>query len=158
MTDPVVRVGTFPTMHLLGVAGDFVSGLEPGSNAHLVIPALWSQLEQVLGDESAALKWSVGVMVSVGPAMRYFAGVSEGAVKNPSAELLSVEVPSGAYAICEHVGSLAELPATTAWFYSELLPTSGLIPRDAPHLEVYDERFDPQSADSVVMICAPVQG
>lgn len=45
---------------------------------------------------------------------------------------------------------------TTAWFYSEYLPSSGVALRDGLHLEIYDERFNPESSDSIALICVPV--
>jgi hypothetical protein len=47
--------------------------------------------------------------------------------------------------------------ATTGWFYGEYLPNAEWNIRDGYHLEIYDERFDPESNESVMLICAPVQ-
>jgi len=68
----------------------------------------------------------------------------------------TLDLPGGAYVACEHVGSLDTLGATTAWFYSEYLPSSEWTIRDGYHLEIYDDRFEPESDDSVALICAPV--
>jgi len=67
-----------------------------------------------------------------------------------------VNVPAGRYAVFTHVGSVQTLPATTDKVYREWLPASGLTMRDAPHLELYDNRFNPHSANSEMDILVPV--
>jgi AraC family transcriptional regulator len=156
MSTPNVVNIEVPATTLVGVSGQFIGGLEPDSDAYDVIPRLWQRLM-----ESAALHdadWSVGVMHDVDGSskMNYLAAIRLEDNGGRSDGLETLELSEGSYLACEHVGLLNGLPETTAWFYSQYLPSSGVELRDGYHLEIYDDRFDPESPDSVMLICAPV--
>jgi AraC family transcriptional regulator len=68
----------------------------------------------------------------------------------------TVEVVEGNYAAFTHEGSLQNLRQTMQTIYQDSLPQSGLTMRDAPHLELYDDRFDPSSPASQFDILVPV--
>lgn len=150
-------------MRLIGIPTDFLGLMAAEPNGDEVIPALWGKVfDQLESVEEFEFGWAVGVMVpSQGsdPAsgqMEYFAGLVADYPPDEHPGMQVREIAASDYLICEHLGSLDELGETTRWFYSEYLPTSGYTPKFAPHLEVYDERFDPDSHESVVMICVPV--
>lgn len=160
-----VETRSLAGMTLVGYAEDFLSIMAPGSNAQDVIPEIWGKVFDLLEDsDEFEFGWAVGVMTpSKDPnakpgQMEYFAGLVTDEVpdSHPGLEIRQLEASD--YVICEHLGSLDELGETTNWFYAEYLPTSGYQMSAAPHLEVYDERFDPDSTESVVMICAPLAG
>ncbi|MEN9990137.1 MAG: hypothetical protein RL508_1116 [Actinomycetota bacterium] len=160
----IVETRPLPAMKVLGLSRNFFGMMAPTSNGHEVIPELWGQLFDTLDDfEEFEFGWAVGLMSPVfGPdakpgEMQYFAGLVVEAEPESHPGLTMREVEAGQYAICEHIGTLEDLGETTAWFYGEYLPSSNLAEREAYHLEVYDERFDPESDHSVVMICAPIQ-
>jgi predicted transcriptional regulator YdeE len=152
-------------MTLIGYSEEFLSALAPDSNSQDVIPEIWGKLFDLL-DESDEFEfgWAVGVMTpskdpSAKPGqMEYFAGLVTEDLPESHPGLEVRKVAASNYLICEHLGSLDELADTTVWFYSDYLPGAGFEEKDAPHLEVYDERFDPDSSESVVMICAPIAG
>lgn len=158
-----VETRNLPAMKLLGMSEEFIGVLSENANADDVIPELWGKLFDALEDvEEFEFGWAVGV---IGPSqnqsaepgrMEYFAAlvVDEVPESHPGLELRSLDASN--YVVCEHLGSLDELADTTKWFYGEYLPTAGFTEKYAPHLEVYDERFDPESSESVVMICAPI--
>ncbi|HEY5304990.1 MAG TPA: hypothetical protein VIJ86_13185 [Acidimicrobiales bacterium] len=52
--------------------------------------------------------------------------------------------------------ALATIAQTTLWLYRDYLPQTGRQTIDAAHVEVYDERFDPRSPTSIMMMGAPV--
>ena len=136
----------------------------PGLNQRLELD-LYRLLEESGNLEEAdefEFGWAVGVMTpakdsDVPGAMEYFAGLVIEEMPEYHPGLQKLEVPAGLFSVCEHIGSVDELGETTQWFYSDYLPGSGAKWREAAHLEVYDERFDPESDHSVVMICAPIE-
>jgi predicted transcriptional regulator YdeE len=156
-TPKIVELELAPTT-VVGVSGMFTSALAPNSDAHRVIPQLWKELMDVTGENFYKSDWSVGVMNEVDgdERMNYVAAIrlSDNDGRHDGLEL--VELSGGKYVACEHVGSLDNFSETAGWFYREYLANSGLHVRDGYHLEIYDERFDPESPDSVVLICAPV--
>jgi predicted transcriptional regulator YdeE len=154
---PNVTEMDIPPMRLAGVSGEFVSGMQPNSDAHIVIPQLWDRLNDFVNQGEDHHHWSAGIMNDAASGkMKYTAAVrfDDGFVV--SEELEIVDFPGGSYVGCEHVGSLDAIGETTEWFYATYLPTSGRVLREGPHLEIYDERFNPHSSDSVVVICAPI--
>jgi AraC family transcriptional regulator len=158
MSTPNVSPIEVPATTLVGVSGEFISGLDPNTDAQQVIPQLWSRLMESHGHALHDAHWSVGVMRDVdgGPTMSYLAAIRLEDSEANTQGLETLELPGGSYLACEHVGPLSSIARTTQWFYSEYLPTSGVQLRDDYHLEIYDDRFDPGSSESIVLICAPV--
>jgi len=156
-TPKVVEMDLAPTT-VVGVSGVFTGAMEPDSDAMEVIPQLWKRLMEATGEHFFTAQWSVGVMNDIGDGakMNYLAAIRLDDSGGQHEGLEVVELAGGKYVACEHVGSLDSLAATTAWFYSDYLATSGLRVRNAYHLEIYDERFDRHAPDSVMLICAPV--
>lgn len=156
-TPNVITMEIDPTT-VVGISGEFTSAMEPNSNAQTVIPQLWRQHMDATGENFFHAQWSVGVMNDLGESgkMNYVAAIRIGDNDERVDGLDVVELSGGRYAACEHVGSLDTIAETTAWFYGDYLPSSSLRVRDAYHLEIYDERFHPDAADSIMLICAPV--
>ena len=160
-----VETRSLPAMTLVGYAEDFVSAMVPDSDASEVIPEIWGTVFDLLEEaDEFEFGWAVGV---ISPSqdrapkpgqLKYFAGLVTDGIPESHPGLEVVKLESSNYLVCEHLGSLDELAETTKWFYDEYLPTAGFNVIDGPHLEVYDERFDPDSDQSVVMICAPIAG
>jgi predicted transcriptional regulator YdeE len=179
-----VLIQDLPAMVVVGLSANFISAMAPQSNAFEVLPKLWSEVSrlveavEVSAAPSSSNKWMVGAMGEVElPAddignaaasetveglMGYFAGVRVDGIAPEEVQsfidagLQLREYQGGRFAVCEHVGSLDGLGATTAWFYQNWLPAEGPTLRYSHHFEIYDDRFDMTSASSVVMICAPV--
>ena len=68
-----------------------------------------------------------------------------------------LEIPAGTYATFEHIGGMEKLVESTQEFYNELLPDMGCTVDNGLHLEIYDERFDLNRADSIMTIAAPIK-
>ena len=160
----IVENRELPNMTLIGLSGPFLGLMSPTPNGHDVIPGIWGQLFDALEEaDEFEFGWAVGVMTpakdsDVPGAMEYFAGLVIEEMPEYHPGLQKLEVPAGLFSVCEHIGSVDELGETTQWFYSDYLPGSGAKWREAAHLEVYDERFDPERDHSVVMICVPIEG
>jgi predicted transcriptional regulator YdeE len=158
MSTPNVSSIEVPATTLVGVSGLFIGAMDPNSDAQTVIPQLWERLTESHGHAFHNAHWSVGVMREVGggSAMSYLAAIRLEDSEGNTQGLETLELPGGSYLACEHVGPLSNFSQTAIWFYSEYLPSTGTPLRDDYHLEIYDDRFDPESKDSVVLICAPV--
>lgn len=159
-----VETRHFPNMRLLGLEGQFVGMWGENPNGNDVIPGIWERLfDQLELVDEFEFGWAIGIMRpsaatdAVKGQMEYFAGlvIDQAPEDYPGLELR--ELAACDYVVCEHLGSLDELNETTKWFYGEYLPGSEFEMKQAPHLEVYDERFDPESDQSVVMVCAPIR-
>ena len=156
-TPNIVEYDLAPTT-VVGVSGVFISGMSPDTDAQTVIPQLWGQLMEAAGEDFYKANWSVGVMSDAGDdkKMNYLAAMRLSDRDGQQGDMDVLELPGGKYVACEHVGALDAIGATTGWFYGEYLPSSEWKLRDGYHLEIYDDRFDHESSDSVMLICAPV--
>lgn len=136
-----------------------VAGLEtelpPQSPA--TIPALWERLNawrREVGKSGVCY----GVIDYAGN--RYIAGIAVESGEVLPAEMVSVTVPAGAYAIAIHRGSVDGITAT--WdrvgeaFSGEFGLRYGFAPLGRVGFERYDERFQPGSADSITELYTPV--
>jgi predicted transcriptional regulator YdeE len=157
MEPKIVNV-ELPAMRLVGVSCLFIGAIYENSDAHEKIPAAWHTFGHLASDNALSTEWSLGVMTgSDEPGkMEYVACVPGDASGIVPEGMTEVTLDASAYVGCEHVGSLDSFSKTTAWFYSDYLPSSEHQVIEAPHLEIYDERFNPESPTSVVTICAPI--
>jgi len=157
MTAKIVRVALAPE-RLMGVSCDFISSMDADSDAHLVIPDAWRVLFDLVDGSGPRDHWSLGI-ISASPEpgrMRYVACVRERESGTAPHGVVHVDFAGGTFIGCEHVGSLETIAKTTEWFYAEYLATCGLEIVEGPHVEIYDERFNPSDPTSVVTIAAPV--
>lgn len=155
-----LQIANIAPRKLFGLGANFIGVFSPNTTAHTVIPQLWQNMGKLLENENCAWGSSFGVMSMLPNTeeLHYFAGVEvfEGnEPQDPAIE--SFDFAGGMYAMFEHHGSLATIEQSTKYFYQELLPKSGRAVRNAVHLEIYDERFVPNSENSVVIIAAPVE-
>ncbi len=70
--------------------------------------------------------------------------------------MTSMKVPAGRYAVFTHKGKVELIGHTMNYIYGFWLPGSGVELREAPDLEIYDERFNPHSDNSELDIWIPV--
>ena len=154
-----------PGMTLIGLERTFRGMMATHPDGGDKIPLIWGELFDKLEEaDEFEFGWAVGVLApshlpdAEDGEMTYFAALvtDDIPLEHPGLEVRTLD--ASGYVICEHLGSLDDLNDTAAWFYRDYLPESGFTLKATPHLEVYDERFDPDSNESVVMVCAPVAG
>ncbi|MFO8144437.1 MAG: GyrI-like domain-containing protein [Candidatus Syntrophosphaera sp.] len=66
------------------------------------------------------------------------------------------KVPSGYYAVFQHHGNIESIEDTYEYIYGRWIFESGNKPADQDMFELYDERFHPESEDSVIEIWVPI--
>ncbi|MCU1328126.1 MAG: transcriptional regulator [Bryobacterales bacterium] len=153
------RIVRFESMTITGIGAPFISNLLPGSNAQKVIPGIWDNFMR-RRDEIPAKVADVTYGVITGGMdmnnLHYIAGIEVEPGDRVPEGMETVEVVEGNYAVFTHRGPISDLPQTTRTIYQDSLPQSGLTMRDAPHVELYDGRFDPSSPTSEFDILVPV--
>ncbi|MDD2596625.1 MAG: AraC family transcriptional regulator [Candidatus Cloacimonetes bacterium] len=70
--------------------------------------------------------------------------------------MIAQKVPAAEYAVFEHHGSLEKMHQTYEYIFGVWLAENGYQMAEADSLEIYDERFNPESADSVFEIRIPI--
>ena len=129
------------------------------------IPHLWPALIGALPFPGQAPGWATyGVVYSADEAQgcfRYMAGVGVLPECEPPPGFTAMEIPAATYAVFRITldGSALhpQVKQAMAAIWCELIPRSGLKVVDGPDFELYDGRFDPQKAGSVIDFHVPVQ-
>lgn len=128
------------------------------------VPQLWESFWKrfpELGIQSDGTCYAIAVPVGkeIPPLkISYLAGVEV----NPDSPLpdgfVAVHVPEGKYVHYTHQGPFSHLDESFREAYLTWFPKSGLVQREAPHIEFYDHRASaPESSTAEMDILIPVQ-
>lgn len=128
------------------------------------IPPLWSALIGALPFAGQTRSWTTyGVVSAVDKAegcFEYMAGVGVEPDCVPPPGFASVQIPAATYVVFRITldGSALHPQAKRAMaaIWSQLIPASGLALVGGPDFELYDGRFDPMKAGSVIDFHVPV--
>ena len=129
------------------------------------IPQLWSALIGALPFQGQLPSWATyGVVSSVGKGegcFRYMAGVGVEPGCEPPPGFSVQQIPAATYAVFRITldGSALhpQVRQAMAAIWGEMIPASGLKVVEGPDFELYDGRFDPRKAGSVIDFHVPVQ-
>ncbi|MFL6700528.1 MAG: helix-turn-helix domain-containing protein [Vitreoscilla sp.] len=160
--NPVIQLTELvrmPSIRVAGPARRFDEATKAG------IPQLWSALIGALPLAGQTPSWATyGVVSSVDKAegcFQYLAGVGVEPDCVPPPGFTTMEIPAATYAVFRITldGSALQPQVTQAMqrIWGELIPASGLKLADGPDFELYDGRFDPLKAGSVIDLHVPVQ-
>lgn len=154
-----------PALNLHGHAGFFNGvGMEDANNFE-VIPSVWEHFNHQVHSNGrqkgeSIQRWYGLISESDQPergALRYLASYdrADGDLVLDGGIMECVEAQ--AYAVLPHHGRLQDLGETLAAFFGEWLPNSSFKMAHEYTIEVYDERFNPDSDDSYFETWVPVQ-
>ena len=162
----VPQIKTVNETIVVGLGTQFISILSPDKNNEVVLPKLWRSYKE----RSREIKHRVGrrdvglcaviadpAQKSHPDAMFYMAGTEVSDASDLPPGMMAKVVPAGRYAVFTHKGFLSTLVHTMNYIYGSWLPKSGEEPRDAPDLEIYDERFRHSSDDAEIDIYVPIK-
>ena len=150
---------TLPAFHVAGPARRFDEATKSE------IPQLWSALIGALPFPGQVKSWATYGVVSGVEAgdggFQYLAGVGVEPDCTPPPGFSRIEIPPATYAVFRITldGSALhpQVKRAMAAVWGELLPASGLKVAGGPDFELYDGRFDPLRAGSVIDLHVPVQ-
>jgi AraC family transcriptional regulator len=90
--------------------------------------------------------------------MVYIAAVPVGASDMaPPPGMVACELAAGRYAVFTHKGPIMEISHTLNYIWGTWMAKGEFEHRDAPDFELYDERFNPNSADSEMDFYIPIK-
>jgi AraC family transcriptional regulator len=164
-TVSVVRLpelATLPAFHVAGPARRFDEATKSE------IPQLWSALIGSLPFPGQVKSWATyGVVSGVEAgepgeaAFQYLAGVGVEPDCVPPPGFSTIAIPAATYAVFRITldGSALhpQVRQAMAAVWGELIPASGLKVAGGPDFELYDGRFDPLRAGSLIDLHVPVQ-
>ena len=159
---PVVRLPELVTLPGFLVAGP-ARRFDEATKSE--IPQLWSALIGALPFKGQVPSWATyGVVSSVEQGdgcFQYMAGVGVEPGCVPPPDFATMEIPAATYAVFRITlnGSALhpQVKQAMAAIWGELIPASGLKLVPGPDFELYDGRFDPQKAGSVIDFHVPVE-
>lgn len=149
-----------------------IAGLEIVTNSIMMptssyedslLPELWEEFWSIfpkLGVRSTGTCFGVAIPLdqNTDPGkIKYLAGVEFKRGVPPGLEFKTVVVPAGKYVRYIHKGSMDNLKESYIDAYTNWFPKTQMEMRNAPHLELYDERFDPTSNKCEMDILIPVK-
>jgi AraC family transcriptional regulator len=155
------RIEELPPRLVVGIERPFISALSPKRNNHLVIPQLW----QDFGPHIGSISNRVGQLVfgcvfcdeGTEAQCRYLACVEVSSVAEVPKGMVRRELSGGKHAVFTHKGSMSRIDRTLGYVYGSWLPRSGERLRSAPEVEIYGDKFDPESPESEMEFCLPIQ-
>jgi AraC family transcriptional regulator len=156
---------TLEELKVVGLGTKFISILSPDHNNHILIPKLWDEylmrakeIDGRKGENSFGICLELSKSDQTHPNECYYmaAAAVETGSKVPEGMEKRV-IPAGEYAVFTHKGGLDKLSHTMQYIYGSWLPKSDRKLRVAPDLEIYDERFDPNSDSSELDLYIPVE-
>jgi len=138
-----------------------IAGLsERYSQDNAGMPAQWQRFGPWLGHvpgQIGDVAWGVCYNGDGKGNIDYMAGVEVSDFDDLPAELARLRVADQTYAIFTHAEHISTIQRTWAAIFSQWLPNSGRQHADAPELERYDERFDPQTGNGGFQIWIPLK-
>ena len=159
---PVVRLPGLVRLEAFRIAGPARRMDEAGKAQ---IPQLWSALIGALPFKGQTPSWATYGVVSgfdkADGCFQYLAGVGVEPDCMPPPGFTTMEIPAASYAVFRITlnGSALhpQVKQAMARIWGELIPASGLKVVDGPDFELYDGRFDPMKAGSVIDFHVPVE-
>lgn len=155
------RIEELPARLVVGMERPFISALSPKRNNHLVIPRLWQDFAPRIDSVSNRVGDLVFgcILCDDGKEAqcRYLACVEVASVAEMPKGMVSRELSAGKHAVFTHKGSMSRIDRTLDYVYGSWLPRSGHRLRSAPEIEIYGKKFDPESPDSEMEFCLPIQ-
>ncbi|MEK6626643.1 MAG: AraC family transcriptional regulator [Bdellovibrionota bacterium] len=151
---------------VVGLGTNFISILSPEKNNHVLIPQLWDQYiprAREIGKRVGT--WDLGLCEAIADKAKkkhpdecfYMACAEVTDFSQVPSGMLKKVIPAGRYAVFTHKGKLDKLEHTMNYIFGSWLPKSGEELRDAPDLEIYDQRFVVDSESSELYIYIPVK-
>lgn len=148
----------------IGMEVVFISMASPDFNGTEIITPLWqnfnarrSEIKNLAGNRSFGVTFPFWQgKTKKEHEMVYVACVEVENKDSVPQDMLAIDVPKGKYAVFTHKGKVDKIYEMFKNIYSIWMPQAGLAMRDAPHLEIYDERFIWDSENSEFDICVPV--
>ena len=144
-----------------GIAVDMFSIMIPDLYDPAAIPGAWGKFWEEfpkadLPSNSEAYAVVIPIDGTSGK-LHYLAGVEVSADYVAPAGFEKVTVPAGNYLELAHLGNISSIAQSYGEAYGVTFPQSGLVMREAPHLERYDSRLNPDTDEYTFGILIPVE-
>jgi len=154
-------IQTLPSRFVVGLERPFISVLSPQRNNHIVIPQLWQdfcgrmcEIKDAKGDANLGCVFCDDGETGM---CRYLACSEVPSLADVPEGMTGYEILEGRYAVFVHKGVIGRIGETMNYIYGSWFPQSGQRYRNGPEIEIYGEKFDPESEQSEMEICIPIE-
>jgi AraC family transcriptional regulator len=145
-----------PELKVVGMETPFISGLSPQTTNFQVIPPLWgafvrrhAEIANHVGKEMYGIIYGKPADQRSHPdELQYIAGVAVSSAKDIPQGMVSRTIPAGTFACVTHRGPIRKIRDTIFELYRVWLPQSGFEHAGIADVELYDDRFNPDSDES----------
>jgi len=147
------RIETRPPLLIAGLSERY-----EGTNAGM--PAQWQRFVPWIGHVPGQIGQATYGVCYNGDGegdIDYLCGVEVSDFNALPADLARLRVAEQTYAIFTHAGHISTIQRTWASIFSQWFPGAGRERADAPEIEHYDERFDPQTGNGGFEIWIPLK-
>lgn len=148
-----VRIEEKQPIRVIGLRARFRNGRLPDSNAGEIVGPLWGQLHGRLGEIDASdssVLYGYTWLADDPDECEYIAGAPTKADASVPEGMEAIETAGALYAVFEHKGSMMGFGGTLQAIYADWLPGSDYVGNGLGDVEVYDERWSMDGADSVM--------
>lgn len=147
-----------PMLQVVGIERPFIHGLSPEMNNFKVIPPMWEAICHRAGEMTNRVGKAMYGIIYERPErerahpheLQYIASVAVRSAGKIPEGMVQRTIPAGKFAVFLHRGPIARIADTCREIYREWLPQSEWEHARIADVELYDERFDPESETSVM--------
>lgn len=150
------EIATKPELTIVGMRAAFIHALSPDATNLEVIGPLWTTFASRAGSVAHRIDTTMYGIIYGEPAeershpeeLQYIAGVPVRSRADLPGGMIAWTVPETTFAIFVHRGPIHAIGETVEFIYRTWLPGSGYAHSGVADVEVYDERFCPESEGS----------
>lgn len=158
------RIVEKPELNVIGYETAFLHCLSPETTSVQVIGPLWDKLigradriPNKIGDEMFGIIYGRPETERAHPhELQYIAAVPVSSTDEVPEGMVAWTVPASTFAVFTHRGPIGAIGETVASIYREWLPQSAYQHAGTADVELYDDRFCCDGADSEMEIWIPV--
>lgn len=147
-------------LKLVGMKTQFYSVDSEKNNIADKLPLLWNEFLPRVGELEYRVEGTAyGVIQQTKDKtdlLEYYAVCEVTKIKTIPKKMVSIEVPKSQYAKFTHKGDVKNINNTVNYIYSSWLLQSGRRHTYGPDLEIYGDKYIPESDDSVIHYAIPI--
>jgi len=131
---------------------------DPSQSLHKLWQSFGERYAEIPNVTDPGRAYQVCVFEAPSPTEEYtfIAGMEVSDISQVPPAMITHRVPAAEYAVFEHHGSLEKMHQSYEYIFGVWLQENGYQMAEADSLEIYDERFNPQSSDSIFEIWIPI--
>ena len=150
---PAPRIEERPGFRVIGM------GLDCSFEEVARIPQVWAQFgarAEEIEDVVPGVGYGLCCPADERGHFRYVAGIEAAASAPVPDGMEAVIVPDDRYAVFMHSGHISDMPKTVYTIWNKTMPEADLSPSGGIEIELYDQRFDPQTGRGSVEVWVPI--